>query len=164
MNDYFFENVTEEQVKQYIEEAVEKGIEKLLLKYDLIDHIKYAEPKYVTMQTLSEELDSCRQAIYNWIKHPQTKGLIVNYIKIEGKKKLYDLSGLKKLIRDYPGLFSNGKDHKYRDAVRTNEDKRLRVLSRIASKIHDSKTVTEEEEQYFKDENGADLFDPDFME
>ena len=116
------------------------------------------------MKILCEELSISRQTVYNWKNNLRLKDLIAGYIKREGKKDLFDVARLKNLIRQNGGLFSNGKDHKYRDAVRTDEDKRHRVLSRIAVKIHDSDRLSEEEKQYFFDEKGSELYDPDLID
>jgi hypothetical protein len=144
-------NVSYNEMGGIIENAVAKGFEKVLLKYGLLNNIeKPKELIYVPVKIVCDELKVSKTTIYNWRKNKLTKLLIEPHIKLTGKRVYFDLEGLKKTLRKDGFYFSNGRGYKYRDEILTDEQKKIRTIAEINSKVEFEEELTESEKEFYE--------------
>ena len=70
--------------------------------------------RMVSTSELCGELKMSKQTLYNWLKKPLLKMLIEKHRQRRGGKMLYNITGIKVLIKDHALLFGNGKDYGYK--------------------------------------------------
>lgn len=89
-----------DEFKKLIKEGVISAIQEL----GLIDNIS-AVTKYVTLSEACKQLDISRQTFSSWQKMKYQEIVVKPFIKKNGKRISIEIEGLKKAIKQEPGLF-----------------------------------------------------------
>ena len=84
-----------------------------------------AAPEWVSIKELCLQLKLSKQTLYNWQKDEKVNWLLVPCRKQFGGKVLYDLEGIKKAIKAYPGHFSGGRDYGFKEEAILTEEQKL---------------------------------------
>lgn len=137
-----------EQLRQVIREELTTAME--LKQQQIIQAAAATEPQWVGISEVCNQLQLSKQTIYNWRKDEKVNWLLEPCRKKMGGKVLYNLEDIKKAIKNYPGLFSGGRDYGFKDAaILTEEQKLEKRYKGIKARLLFNQQISDEDKKWY---------------
>lgn len=131
------------EVRRVLSEMPDYG---LANKFECVEN---TEPRWVKVTQLCMELRISKQTFYNWVKNERKARVINMYVKYVGEDRLFDLTGLRNALRDYPELFDRWGQKKKLYVVLNREEKQRLNFLRIGELISIGERITQEEKKFY---------------
>lgn len=113
---------------------------------------KSGAEKYVPVKELCKILGVSRQTVNNW-RRSRIGFLIEPHVQKVGGKVLYDVAGIKRVMREHEDFFGSGRDYAYKEVVlATDKQRRERRFKDVRWRVTQGEKVSEEDRIFYEEE------------
>lgn len=113
--------ITHKELLDIIREAVKAEVAEQLQQL----LVNKAAPEWHNATAAAKKLSISRATLHSWFKDKKLLRLH-KYMRMQGRRKVYDVAGIQGFIQDHPVFFGRGRDYDYK----AEADKTYKLVDR----------------------------------